>query len=100
MKDNSQRRLRDRTSSRLRRLLSLGKKLKTERQFHVSFPKLEAHVGHHVGEVTQQQQTYKFIKISSACQVLSDPSGSKTYNHQPGSTEFLPSYTLVFTWVL
>lgn len=60
MKDNAQRRLRDRTSARLRRLLEQGKKLKTERQFHVSFPKVEAHKGHHVGQVSPCLILYQF----------------------------------------
>lgn len=51
VKDNAQRRLRDRTSAKLRLLLEQGKQLKTERQFHVSFPKVEAHRGHSVGQV-------------------------------------------------
>ena len=61
MKDNAQRRLRDRTSARIRALLEQGKVLKTERQFHVSFPKLESHQGHEVGQVLYIVTSFKYL---------------------------------------
>ncbi|XP_067929093.1 uncharacterized protein [Watersipora subatra] len=56
VKHNAQRRLRDRTSARIRTLLEKGHTLQTERQFHVSFPKLCAHKGHDVGQAAGGRQ--------------------------------------------
>lgn len=74
VKHNAQRRLRDRTSARVRALLEQGKVLKTERQFHVSFPKLEAHQGHEVGQVSVTPKV--IVDIQSVEYIFQNPSAS------------------------